>query len=569
MKSRKLKLSLVFVLTLSIAILVMAGCTPSSSTPPKQDPTSSPGQTEGVDPDTAAKPPVIFTVSSILPVSWNDYPDSITAKFIKDKFGITFNVVDISENKDALMAVGNLPDCFIIESHEVMPLIESGFILPLDDLLAEYGPHIFPNEDIMNFQREALNDGKHIYGLTGYYVEALSPGLSTGTWGLNVDWERYAELGYPEINADVDEIYQLIVDMVELKTKTDDGLPVYAMDYPGSDMRMQSLYTCNVLGHYPLQSFASFNCATGEIINLYTDINGPLWEINRLYFKLNQAGLFDPDSLSGSFDGASLKASNGQYVAGLYHDILANANRLKANEGVAGGFQFIPLKGMSIWGGADFSYGNRNLRCFSKNIENPERLMEFLDFIYTPEGKRVVVSGEEGVTWNYVNGVPTLTEEVAQAYLAGGEEWNKYGLNKFNAGTDVKCADGYGTNLFNELEFLKRYQTPLQKSVENHYGMSMAERVAQLFEKGEVTDQSTVNMRVNNSISALPDDLNQVLNNIDVVMGEGIVECLLAPDEATYNTLRDNLIERIKEMGMDDVFNWYITNYNELAEKYK
>ncbi|HBP39023.1 MAG TPA: hypothetical protein DD640_09855 [Clostridiales bacterium] len=563
----KSKVYLVFALVLTIAMLAATACAPAENTAaPTQKSTTAAGTTQTT---AAEREPVTFTVAGILPVSWNDYPESLTAKYIQDNFGITFEVIDITANKDALMASGNLPDCFIIESHEIMPLIESGFILPLDDLIAGYGPHIFPNEDVMEFQRDALNDGEHIYGLTGYYKEAQMPGLGTATWGLNVDWQRYADLGYPEINADMDEIYQLLVDMVALKPQTDAGLPVYGSSYPIIEMRGYSLYACNVLGEYPLQAYISVDTATGELTELYTDIEGPMWELNRLYFKLNQKGLLDPDSLVGDYDADSLKASNDQYVSCFYHDILGNANTLLANEGVADGYQFLPLKGMSLWGGADFTYGNRNMRCFGKNIENPERLMEFLDFIYTPEGKRVVVSGLEGETYNYVDGVPTLTDEVSAAYMAGGDTWASYGLNRFNAGVEFVCTDGYGTNLFNELDFLKRNMTPMQQSVEEHYGMSMRERAEKMFADGEVSDQSTVNMRVNNSISSLPDDLNQKLNNINTIMVEGLVQCALAADEATYESLRASLIAEVQEMGIDEIYDWYIAKYNELSELYK
>ena len=88
--------------------------------------------------ETQDREPITITVATILPQQWNDYPDNSVAKYIYDKFGITIEVVDISERKEALMASGDLPDIFIIEANEVVPLIESGFILPLDDLIEKY-----------------------------------------------------------------------------------------------------------------------------------------------------------------------------------------------------------------------------------------------------------------------------------------------------------------------------------------------------------------------------------------------------------------------------------------------
>ncbi len=66
----------------------------------------------------------------------------------------------------------------------------------------------------MDYQRKELFDGEHIYSLTRFYVEGTAGSLWTQTWGLNVDRERYAQLGYPEVKADMDFIYQVLVDIL-------------------------------------------------------------------------------------------------------------------------------------------------------------------------------------------------------------------------------------------------------------------------------------------------------------------------------------------------------------------
>ena len=147
----------------------------SSGTP--SDESSAAGDDGGSASGEIDREPITITVSTILPQKWNDYPDNSVAKYIREKFGITIEVIDISERKEALMASGDLPDIFIIESNEVLPLIESGFILPLDDLLAKYDAAQYfypPNkiEEVMDFQRREIFKSDHIYGLTGGYSEA-------------------------------------------------------------------------------------------------------------------------------------------------------------------------------------------------------------------------------------------------------------------------------------------------------------------------------------------------------------------------------------------------------------
>lgn len=516
--------------------------------------------------------PITITMSGVLPLEWNDYPDNSQAKYIRDKFGITIEVVDTSGREEALMASGNLPDVFIIESDQCKPLIESGFILALDDLLAEYGPNIFPNEDVMDYQRKELFDGEHIYGLTRFYVEGTAGSLWTQTWGLNVDWERYAQLGYPEVKADVDSIYQVLVDMVALNPTTEDGLPVYAIAYPTIEMRGQSLYGSSPLGYYSSNNFTGINCWTGDVSLLYTDAESFLWQFNHMYWKLNQDGLLDPDSLLMDYDTDSLKAVNGQYVSTLYHDITGNATKLKATDGVAGGFQYIPMEGSCAWAGADFTYGNRNLRCISSNAEHPERIIQLFDWAYTPEGARVIYSGVEGETWNYEDSVPVLTDEACEAYRQMNQSYYDTGLAfEWNAGCigNTKAADGYNVSLFTEVDYLQQNETALEKSVREHYGMSMVEKVEQMIADKKLCTQGTADMRIVNALATPPDDIKRILNEVDTTMNEGMMQCVLAEDEDTYFRMRDELIAKITEMGMEQVNDWFMTTYNELKETYQ
>lgn len=521
--------------------------------------------------------PITITVSTILPQKWNDYPDNSVAKYIRDKFGITIEVVDISERKEALMASGDLPDIFIIEANEVVPLIESGFILPLDELLAEYDaePYFFPPtkiEEVMDFQRREVFHSDHIYGLMGYSEAGPDASLGTQQWGLNVDWERYAEVGYPELDADVDQVYQLLVDMVNVKPTTDDGLPVYAIAYPTIEMRGQSLYHTYSLGYYPLTSYVAVDCKTQEMCMLYTDPESPNWQYNHMYWKLNQDGLLDPDSFLQDFDTDSLKAVNGQYVSTLYHDITGNATALKASEGVAGGFQLIPLKGCTTdmtFEEAEYNKGMGigNLRCISSKTKYPERIMEFMTWLFSPEGGRLVKSGIEGETWNYVDGVPTLTEEACTAYVEMNDFYYDTGIGFGWNGSGGGRPDGYSANLFDEQSFLLKYASAMEKDVAAHYGMTMMEKIIQMHENGELYDHDFLYAAAQASANTLPSDLQVILNEVEVVMNEEMAACVLAKDEETYFKMRDDLIAKVKEMGMDKVNEWYVNTYNEAAEK--
>lgn len=514
--------------------------------------------------------PITITMGTIVSANWNDYPDNSVANYIRDKFGITIEGFEWGERKAALMASGDLPDVFIIEKTEIPDLIESGFVLPLDDLIDKYGSHIFPNEDVISAQRKDYYDGEHIYGLTMNYVELSDGSLWTGNFGLNVDWERYAQLGYPEVENDVDSIYKFLTDMVALKPATDDGLPVYAIEYPIWGAWGWQIAPTVVSGkfHSCFNGIMAVDLETGDLVKAMSDPDSYMWQWSHMYFKLYQDGLIDPDSFTGNDSIASQKAANGQYAAQLTHLTTGAANSAYAQEGLAEGFQYIPVKGSTAWCGGDYSYGGGNVRCISSKTEHPERIMQLLDWMYSPEGTRILFCGLEGETWNYEDGVPTLTDEAVAAYQAQDGSMYDYGLGmNWNLGARGKAEDGYNVNLFLEMDYLKRSQTPLEKAVEEHYGMTMKEKVDAMVADGSMVDQSGAHMRIMNMMGVLPEDLSLIAGECANVINEGLAQCITANSEDDYFRLRDELIARIKDMGIEQVEEWYSNEYNRVKEE--
>ncbi len=583
-KSIKKLFAIMLAAAMAVGLTACGGQGEQSSEQQKESQASSGGSTsESKENEASAetdREPITLNVATIVSMSWNDYSDNTVAEYIRDKFGITFNVQDISGNKEALMASGDLPDIFIIEADEVLPLIESGFILPLDELMEKHDATscFFPPEKLeetMDFQRKNVFQSDHIYGIMGYDYGGLGASLGTQQWGLNVDWERYSQLGYPELDADVDQIYKLLVDMVNLNPTTENGLQVYAIAYPTIGMRGNSLYSGHSLGYYPITDYAHVNCKTQEISLIYTDPESDIWQYNHMYWKLHQDGLLDPDSINANpeneFDNNSLKAVNGQYVATLYHDITGNATATKASEGVAGGFEFIPLKGCTVDGTFEISEENLgkgvgNLRCISSKTKYADRIMEFMKWWYTPEGSRILTTGVEGDTWNYVDGVPTLTEEAKVAKYEG--QSNDYYFSSgirfgWNGGTGEPHPDGYSVNLFDEQSYLLEYASAMEKDVAAHYGMTMTEKVIEMHDKGELYDHDFLNGNATAAVNTLPDDLQRILNTVDTQMYEGMAACITeAKTEEEYFQMRDDLIKAVKETGMDKVNEWFLTTYN-------
>ena len=207
-----------------------------------------------------------------------------------------------------------------------------------------------------------------------------------------------------------------------------------------------------------------------------------------------------------------------------------------------------------------------NLRCISSKTKYADSIMEFMKWWYTPEGSRILTTGVEGDTWNYVDGVPTLTEEAKVAKYEG--QSNDYYFSSgirfgWNGGTGEPHPDGYSVNLFHEQSYLLEYASAMEKDVAAHYGMTMTEKVIEMHDKGELYDHDFLNGNATAAVNTLPDDLQRILNTVDTQMYEGMAACITeAKTEEEYFQMRDDLIKAVKETGMDKVNEWFLTTYN-------
>ena len=64
---------------------------------------------------------------------------------------------------------------------------------------------------------------------------------------------------------------------------------------------------------------------------------------------------------------------------------------------------FVPIEDMQIYSYGCYPQGNANDLCImiGKDAEDPQRIMDFIDWMYSPEGINASMqgSGPEGVTW--------------------------------------------------------------------------------------------------------------------------------------------------------------------------
>ena len=138
--------------------------------------------------------------------------------------------------------------------------------------------------------------------------------------------------------------------------------------------------------------------------------------------QANEKGLVDPDSTSQNYDTWSAKYKTGDILYCPWPWVGQSMFNTAENKAASKGYMMLPVDDMQI-----YSYGNHpegdttQVIAIGSNAEDPQRLADFIDWLYTPEGVEIScqsngAAGPHGLTWELgSDGQPVLTDFGKQA----------------------------------------------------------------------------------------------------------------------------------------------------------
>ena len=136
--------------------------------------------------------------------------------------------------------------------------------------------------------------------------------------GFTIRWDWYKELGYPEVK-DEDEFLDVVKQIVDNHPATENGDKVYGVaTFSDGSLWGWWAFGC-FYGFHNLSDAYSIRIAdnANEVVNNFTTMDSPVWHAIEYYYKANQMGIFDPDSLTMKGEDLNAKATNGQLVSPL------------------------------------------------------------------------------------------------------------------------------------------------------------------------------------------------------------------------------------------------------------
>ena len=298
--------------------------------------------------------------------------------------------------------------------------------------------------------------------------------------GFNIRLDYYKEIGAPKINS-YDDAANALIAIHDKHPETDGGLPTYAF----------SLWQDWGLWHYTVlgEMMRSIGGVAADVVYCdytdYTFVDGladarsPVWTDSRLYNILYRAGLIDPNSFTQDNAQATTAMNNGQVLcqAASWLCDAPNADLAqKYPDNPDAGFVSIVLENSRYYAANDNPTGLACYYCISSKCSAPARAMDLINYMFSEEGSRTLLTGVKGDIWDYdASGKAVLTEK-GYTIKSQPNFMDTTGIRKFQniPGFDTDCQDSKGQyfDLFYEPDNMVKTLTALQKNWLNLYGVS-------------------------------------------------------------------------------------------------
>ncbi|MBQ7954956.1 MAG: extracellular solute-binding protein [Lachnospiraceae bacterium] len=370
------------------------------------------------------------------PANYQGIQSGWFAKIVKDKFNMELNIIapNVAGGGDKLYeirsAAGDLGDLIILDASngKLHEAVTAGILLDMSKYLE--GKDIMQYEIAIKALNEEYNDGESIYAIPSS-VSANTPLMPSEalelSYGTYLRWDLYAELGYPKMET-LEDLLPVLKKMQEMAPVSESGKPTYAFsffkDWDGNLMNAAKQPAC--LYGYDESGFVLAR-ADGTDYQSIIDEDSLYIRSLKLFFDANQMGLVDPESPIQNYDAVFQKYVDGQILFSVWPWLGQSAYNTLSNKEEGKGFMLAPVEDIQIYSYGCIPEGNqKSVIGIGSNAEDPQRLADFIDWLYSPEGIMMNgaqmsggTAGPEGLTWELTKDGPVLTEFGVQALMNG------------------------------------------------------------------------------------------------------------------------------------------------------
>jgi len=513
-------------------------------------------------------------VSSTPGIQNNDVMTEIERLFnIKlDWLSLTFDQLDVR------LAAGDLPDILFIEPSKLGQYINH--LIPLDDLVEKYGPDIKRNvPHALEYSRKYYsNNTGNLYMLTTSVPigDTLTPPVYNYSIGPTIRWDYYKEMGYPKIENE-DEYLNVLAEMLKAHPKTPDGNRMYGISC-WTDWGLWCVTVPYFLSYYGTLvaglATIEFDPQLTIARSMYSE-DGGYWKSTKFLFKAYQLGLVDPEMFTQRHADWQNKLNNLQLLTQPYLDNSTVSIAAEERGIEYGGYMILPGASEHVYAGNIERFGGAiRALVISKNNKHPERTMEFLNYLYSFDGTRLIQSGVEGKHWTRVDGKPEFTEETLQRRMNDPNFRDATGIGKYVelsglAGYVIHPEDGQYLALSLTDQAIAQQLNNLSEDFNAHYGVEYpAQAFLRLQEQGK-TSIDYYDLSFLGLLPQAPEEIRQIDTKIESYMTTMSPRLILAKDEEEFEKIKQEAMQELAALGHDKSAEFWVKAYYEAYEQVK
>ncbi len=346
-----------------------------------------------------------------------DWGKNVVSKEITKETGVGVNFITPSGNEteklNTLIASDSLPDFITIGWWDPLgnTLIEKDMVYPLNELADQYDVYFWKVSDPQVVSWYTQEDG-NIYGYpnsccTPEDVKKNDKVSSNQTFLVRKD--IYEAIGSPDMTTP--EGFADAVRKAKEMFPEVDGKPLipiggHAFGNEGNVSFDQ--YLMNFLA-VPFEK-------DGKLYDRFTDPDYITWL--KMFRELGTEELLADDIFIDQHSQIDEKIRDGRYFCMLYqytdmldYQKIRNANdpdsvylAVDGPKNANGDDPTLPTTGINGW----------TITMISKNCKHPDRAIQFMDYLMSEEGQKMIYLGVEGETYDMVDGKPVIRPEVSE-----------------------------------------------------------------------------------------------------------------------------------------------------------
>lgn len=351
--------------------------------------------------------------------SWftTSWGENLVSKTITEETGVDVNFVTPSGNEaeklNALIASDSLPDIITLGYWEpqVDEMIQKDMVYALNELADEYAPEFWEVADETAVSWYTREDGNiYAYPNSSISPKDLEENEHIGSnQTFLVRKDIYEAIGSPDMSTTegfAEAVKKATEMFPEVGGKT--LIPVGAHSFDDEGNVSFDKYLMNFLA-VPLEQ-------DGKLYDRYTDPEYIKWL--KMFRELGAEGYLATDIFVDTRTQMEEKLTEGRYFCMLfqYTDMVSQQKILYENNP---DMVYMAVEGPGNSNGDDPTLPCTSVRgwtvtLISKNCKDPERAIEFISYLMSEQGQKVIFLGVEGKTYDMVDGEPVLKQEVKE-----------------------------------------------------------------------------------------------------------------------------------------------------------